>query len=160
MDAGGHSTLGALVDRIEFVHHALARSEIERLGPMMELVRATERVRLAHTFDVLAGHLLVHMRKEEVLVFPAVRDLERGVRAPFARLAPLLSAMREEHEAMTELLAELRAYTHGYAGADEPTDTGAVLAALRDFDADLERHVHLEDDVLFPRARALESTAE
>lgn len=164
MDAGGrhgeHATLVALVEHIEVVHHARARDDIARLGPMMDVVRGTALVRLAHTFDVIAGHLLVHMKKEEVLVFPVVRDLERGVRAPFARLAPLLAAMREEHEAMTELLAELRAFTAGYAGADEPTDVGAVLAGLRAFDSNLERHVQLEDELLFPRARAIDSAAQ
>lgn len=154
------ATLVALVEHIEAVHHALARTEIARLAPMMDLVRGTELVRLAHTFDVLAGHLLVHMKKEEMLVFPVVRDLERGERAPFARLAPLLAAMREEHEAMTELLAELRAFTGGYAGADEPTEVGAVLAGLRSFDEALERHVHLEDELLFPRARAVDAAAQ
>lgn len=162
MDAGGPfgGTLGALVDHIEVVHHGLAREEIARLGPMMNVVRGTELVRLAHAFDVIAGHLLVHMKKEEVLVFPVVRDLERGARAPYARLAPLLAAMREEHEAMTELFAELRAFTAGYAGADEPTDVGAVLAGLRSFDENLGHHVQLEDEHLFPRARAIDSAAQ
>jgi regulator of cell morphogenesis and NO signaling len=148
-----------LVDHIEATHHAFTRSELDRLGKLMTRVtraHAGTRPELHEVealFDELAEDLLEHMAKEERILFPHIRA-STGMPAAIARgLAAPISVMEVEHETCGGILARLREVTCGYT----PPETAcasyrALYSGLDALERDLHLHIHLEHDVLFPRA--------
>jgi regulator of cell morphogenesis and NO signaling len=115
-------------------------------------------------FEELADELASHMAKEEHILFPAIREMARARRrgqdtagAAFATLLHPIRVMEGEHARARQLLIDLRRDTQSYrapAGAD---DSGReCYRQLARFDEDLETHIHLENDVLFPRTLELE----
>jgi regulator of cell morphogenesis and NO signaling len=112
-------------------------------------------------FGAFARELAHHMEKEERILFPALRALEAEGRAEgfhCGSLASPLRVMRDDHAGAEEALQALRALTDGYAPPEWACGTyRSLLEGLRDLDADLAVHVRKEEDLLFPRALALEA---
>lgn len=163
-------TLRRLVDYIILTHHIFTSSELARLSLLLEKVRAKhepnhpELASVAHAFVKLEADLIPHMAKEENVLFPYLADLERASeigarrpRAPFGSVRNPVRMMMLEHDAAGDLLAQLRAVTGGFAA---PPDACASFNALYDglhyLERDLHQHIHLENNVLFPKAVALE----
>jgi regulator of cell morphogenesis and NO signaling len=156
--------LAELADHIETTHHAYLKGELPRLVEMADRVAAkhgwrdARLVRVSGAVHALAEEMISHMRKEEIILFPLVRQIERaGSAVPSAEeLAGPIRQMEAEHEGAGELTAELRQLTDGFTPDGEACNTHrALLAGLADFESDLHRHVHKENNVLFPRALAL-----
>jgi len=112
----------------------------------------------------LAEEIIFHLDKEERILFPYIQGLERSgtqKSSPhsgcFGSVANPIQAMIHEHEGAATLLSEMRAVTHGFVPWLEacPTTVG-LYHGLDAFERDLHRHVHLENNLLFPRAIALE----
>lgn len=161
VDAAGMS-LSALADHIERTHHAYLKDELPRLVEMAERVaykhggRDARLAQVAATVRTLAEEMFSHMHKEEKILFPLVRQIEAGVRGGFAAsVADPIRQMEAEHDdagRATELLREL---TEGFTPDAEACNTHrALLDGLARFEADLHRHVHKENNILFPRALA------
>jgi regulator of cell morphogenesis and NO signaling len=120
---------------------------------------------LATTLGALAEELQSHMVKEEMILFPAVKELEAAKqekRAPRSRF-PLgalhmpMSVMEQEHEAAGELLKRLRSLSSEYQLPDWACNTfRGLYSGLEDLEADLHVHIHLENNILFPRTAELE----
>jgi regulator of cell morphogenesis and NO signaling len=117
-------------------------------------------------FGDVARELLMHMQKEEQILFPFVEAMERAssgdgtVEPPFFQTVknPIHSMMKE-HDSAGELMRQIRAQSHGYkAPADACTSYQAAYQGLDEFERDLHLHVHLENNILFPRAVVLEAT--
>ncbi|MBS2018903.1 MAG: iron-sulfur cluster repair di-iron protein [Deltaproteobacteria bacterium] len=149
--------LSDLVSHIVERHHTFTRAELERLGPMLEKVarvhgeRHPEMIEVAALFRGFAADLMLHMQKEEVVLFPAIRQLVENER-PTSIAAPI-TCMRSEHERAGSELAQMRSLTHGYAAPSGACNTfRAVLEGLAELEADVHEHVHLENNVLFERA--------
>ena len=147
--------LSELVSHIVERHHTFTRAELDRLGPMLDKVarvhgeRHPEMVEVAALFRAFSADLMPHMRKEEAVLFPAIRQLEGGREAPLA--API-ACMRSEHEVAGSELARMRALTNGFSAPSGACNTfRAALAGLAELEADLHQHVHLENNVLFER---------
>ncbi len=112
----------------------------------------------------LAADLAPHMMKEEQILFPYIVALEEaalgGGRRPascFGSARNPIRMMMAEHEAAGEILRRLRAETAGYAlPADACASFQALYGGLQKLESDLHRHIHLENNVLFPRAIRLE----
>lgn len=142
-------------------HHAFLRSELPRLHAMADRVA---RVHGGHTpslvevfrvFVRLEAELAAHMMKEEQELFPAIARWSTGQAAPGPGTEPIAELVHE-HEDAGAALARLRELTHGYQPPPEACNTyRALFAGLQDLEEDMHRHVHLENSVLFPRARAL-----
>lgn len=157
--------LDALVDFVEQTHHAFARSEMGRLGPLAAKVRQAhgdahpEVQRVALLLDALRGELEPHMRKEEMVLFPLLRELAVAgddAAATAVDIGAPIHVMQRDHDAMGEVLADLRETTHGYATpGDACASFRALYEGLEALERDLHRHVHLENNVLFPRALAI-----
>ncbi len=153
-------SLVELINHIERVHHEFERAELARLAPMIHTLSGPAYRRVALLFDAIGADLLVHMVKEEMILFPLIQELERTRRTPSAAYGSLrqtLAAMDHDHAEFLALLGELRAAIHDVALTDP--DVGehrALRDGLRALEDDLLRHVHLEDDILFPRVIALE----
>ena len=155
--------LAELAGHIETTHHAYLKAELPRLVEMADRVAAKHGWRdarlpeLAGAVRTLAAEMTDHMRKEEVVLFPLVRQIEAGGADGFhcGSIANPIRQMEAEHEAAGQLTARLRELTDGFTpDADACNTHRALLAGLAEFESDLHRHVHKENNVLFPRALA------
>lgn len=159
-----------LIDHIVGRHHAYVR----RVAPILtqyldKLVRAhgerhPELARIAARFAVVHEELQRHMMKEEQVLFPYVRRIAE-LRAqgqtlppsPFGSVQNPIRLMEHEHRDAANELHLIRELTNGYAvPADGCATYSACFEELQAFERDLHRHVHLENNVLFPKAAALE----
>jgi regulator of cell morphogenesis and NO signaling len=166
VDAAAMS-LTALADHIERTHHESVKEELPILVEQADRVvlkhgtRDLRLMALAETVRELAEEMFQHMAKEEQVLFPLVRELEaNGHRAGqgAGTLARPIQQMEHEHAHAGDALARLRQLTDGFSPAPDACNTHrALLAGLARFEIDLHLHVHKENNVLFPRALALES---
>ncbi len=164
-------TLTALQQFILDTHHVFTRQELERLEKLVAKVYAAhgsrhpELARLQDLFLQLKEELLPHMLKEEQVLFPYVARLEEasqaGQPAPlvfFGTVKHPVRMMMIEHDSAGALLKELRATANDYtAPADACPSFRALYQALPEFEADLHQHIHLENNLHFPRAVELEA---
>jgi regulator of cell morphogenesis and NO signaling len=159
-----------LVRHIVLTHHAFVRNELPRLLPLAEKVAAKhgpthpEYFRVESNLRQLGSELIHHLAKEEMILFPYIEALEASrngtgsaPHACFATVESPIQAMLHEHEAAGALLEEMRAATNDFT---PPTDACPTLAGLlhgiNDFERDLHRHIHLENNLLFPLAIQME----
>lgn len=165
--------LGELIAHIVGTHHEYLKRE---LGPLGERVAKVERVYsarpgaidrvagLSEVFAGLASELLMHLRKEEMVLFPAIDSYERAALAkqpmpslPFGSVAHPIRMMEMEHESAGDALARLHEITRDFEEPEYACVTyKAMLGGLRELEQDLHMHIHLENNVLFPRAVQLE----
>jgi regulator of cell morphogenesis and NO signaling len=153
--------LGTLIGHILATYHAPLREELPRLESMAAKVAAVhggqepQLTRVAAIVTELSADLHAHMRKEEAVLFPAVEALEADT-AVAVRIDAPISAMEHEHDRAGALIEELRERTRGY---DPPEWACATVRALyhglAEFESAMHVHVHLENNVLFPRALRL-----
>ncbi|HZW08325.1 MAG TPA: iron-sulfur cluster repair di-iron protein [Phycisphaerales bacterium] len=163
------ATMTQLADHIEQTHHEYLRRELPRLTGLLRKVvgahgdRRPELAALQEVFAGFAEELADHMMKEERMLFPWIRRLEAG--APAAQLpgwsvAGPVACMMHEHDGAGDALARMRGYTDGFtAPADACGTFRALYAALGELERDMHRHVHKENNILFPRAIAAEVAA-
>ncbi|HEY3351410.1 MAG TPA: hemerythrin domain-containing protein [Thermoanaerobaculia bacterium] len=158
-------TLSALIGFILETHHAFTRDAIAALPSLAATVRGRHgevhpETRAVETLvQRLVDDLGPHLLKEEKILFPYVESLEGPARdaSCFGTVQNPIRMMMREHEAVGEILRELRAVTADYSvPPDACTSFQALYAGLKEFEADLHRHIQLENDVLFPGALALE----
>ena len=160
----------ALIDYILAKHHIFTASEIERLTPLMAKVATRhgehhpELSELQSVYGSLVDSLIPHMRKEESVLFPYIQQLESSHNANLSVPAPHFGTvqnpirmMMADHDADGERLQRMRKITGDYTLPDDacPSFT-ALYAGLQDLESDLHRHIHLENNVLFPAAALLE----
>jgi regulator of cell morphogenesis and NO signaling len=164
VDAAGMS-LKDLADHIEHTHHAYLKEELPRLAEMAERVACKHGHRdprlqeMATTVVGLTQEMFQHMHKEEAVLFPLVRQIEGGLRGGFASsIGDPIRCMEEEHDRAGRATERLRELTDGFTPEADACNTHrALLHGLARFEADLHRHVHKENNVMFPRALALVS---
>lgn len=159
-------TLTALADHIEQRHHAYLKAELPEMVEKADRVahkhswRDPRLVDVANAVRTFAMEMFEHMEKEEQVLFPIVRELERGDRAATDQcgtIANPIRAMEHEHDSAGNLVAQLRELTDGFTPVGECCNTHrALLSDLARLESDLHEHVHKENNVLFPRALALE----
>lgn len=154
-----------IVDR----HHAYARESLPTLLQFAEKVARVHGPRhpeLAEVFggvEELAGEMTRHMDEEEEVLFPRIRDLARHLRegaTPTSEdrsgIQDILPSLESDHERAGGLMARIRDLTSGFSPPPDACNTyRALFVNLERFEEDLHRHVHLENNVLFPRALAL-----
>lgn len=162
--------LNFLCDYIENTHHTYVRETLP------ELVAIAEKVEVAHGvnhpelaeiksgIDTLAAELSDHMLKEEKILFPYVRDLvlinsgNLQFQLPhFGKIDNPISMMESEHEAAGQILQEIRELSNNFSlPADACTSFKMLYTLIQEFEDDLHIHIHLENNVLFPKASALD----
>ena len=148
------SPIGELIDYILTKYHASLREEFPRLEAMARKVahvhgdKDPERLpRLVQAVLELKAELESHMLKEEGILFPMIRD-GRGTGAD----GPI-AVMVREHEEAGELLRLIRELTNNYTLPAEACNTWQALwRGLEALETDLHDHIHLENNILFPRA--------
>ncbi len=117
-------------------------------------------------FRVVGKELIMHMQKEEQILFPYIEKLEKsvngnGVLEPpfFQTVRNPIHAMMKEHDAAGDQVEQIRKLSLDYMSpAGACASYAALYQGLEEFEADLHLHVHLENNVLFPRAVEMEGT--
>jgi regulator of cell morphogenesis and NO signaling len=161
-------SLTELADRIERIHHAYLHTELPRLGKMVTKVAAVHGekeprlIQIKDIFLALSAELATHLMKEEQILFPMIRQLEASDTLPTfhcGTIANPIQRMEFEHDEAGTALAQLRQLTDDYTPPDWACNTyRALLDGLLTFEQDMHQHIHKENNVLFPRAIALEQT--
>lgn len=156
-------SLQHLIDHIIVTYHDPLREELPRLESMASKVshvhgnRAPYLAQVAAIVADLSSHLQLHMRKEELVLFPAIRRLEARFAPPDLRLEGATMAMEHEHDNAGAVLSELRVIADDYVTPKWACETfRALYHGLSELEATMYVHVHLENNILFPRALALE----
>ena len=164
------STLADLIGHIVETHHVFTKSEIERLRLLIDKVCGAhgqnhpELGTLRSLFETLSSELEPHMMKEERVLFPYLFQMENAVRynlpvetPPFGRVGNPVRMMMLEHDNAGQLLKELRQVTSDYTvPSDACVSYQTLYQALDEFENDLHQHIHLENNILFPRAVEME----
>ena len=164
--------LADLAAHIQSTHHRFVREEIARLQPLFDKVcrvhgaNHPELEDLQSTFAGLAAELTTHLMKEEMVLFPYVTRMEEAavahepaLPAPFGTVRNPVQMMMQEHDGAGEALRELRRGSLNYTAPDDACISYRELyRALGEFEADLHQHIHLENNILFPRAIAMENS--
>lgn len=168
------TTLENLINHIVVKHHTFTRLELARLNALLEKVCVAngeshrELWQIQALFVELAADLEIHMRKEEQVLFPFVIRMEAAVQQhvplfppPFGTVANPVRMMMAEHDRAGELLKEIRRLSANYTPhADACMSYQTLYAALEALEKDLHQHIHLENNILFPRAVAMEPKVE
>lgn len=159
-----------LVSYIIENHHAYVREAIPSLIAHTRKVsyvhgeRHPEIKKVADIFSIVADEMMSHMHKEERILFPYIvalfnssKDKTSIPHAPFGSVRNPIAMMEQEHESAGSLMHEIRELTKNYIAPDDACTTYCVtLQGLEEFEHDLHQHVHLENNILFPKAAKLE----
>jgi len=168
----GHS-LASLINHIVRKHHAYCWEECLRLEPLLAKVASKhgeshpELERVQALFMSLRNELSMHLMKEEQMLFPYIIRLEESAthksappRAPFGTVQNPVRMMVQEHDNAGHLIRGIRGLTQNFtAPKDACNSFRALYQGLEAFEADLHQHIHLENNLLFPRAVALDNGA-
>jgi regulator of cell morphogenesis and NO signaling len=159
-----------LADYIINQYHTYTKDMSLKLGGLTERVvkvhgeEHPETHKIAHLWYKLSGELAKHMQKEELLLFPYIKRLveakkERAMLKPpvFGSAYQLIQEMELEHESTGDCLAQIKVLSNGFIPPEDACNTYRVLYShLKEFDKNTRIHVHLENNILFPKTIQLE----
>ncbi|WP_299578041.1 iron-sulfur cluster repair di-iron protein [uncultured Sunxiuqinia sp.] len=162
-----------LVDLIQYIintHHSFVRETIPLLSRMLDKIeevhgeRHPEIIEVNAHFKESAGQLTMHMQKEEIVLFPLIEKLSQLKRetktitiSNNASVNNPINAMMQEHENEGARFEEIARLTQNYTIPQDACNTyRAAYETLHSFEKDLHRHIHLENNILFPKAALLE----
>lgn len=149
-----------LIDHIVNTHHAFLNQELPQIS---EDVKKILRVHGAHhgavlskvhkLFHTLKMELEEHLIKEEEILFPMIKEYEKNPSAAgLPRIRETVAEIESEHTAVGDILKELRSITEQYsAPGDACTTFRLTYQKLEELESDVFQHVHLENNILFPR---------
>ena len=163
--------LDVLADYIVKKHHSYVIQSIPVIFQYTQKVakvhgdRHPEAIEIASKFLIVVDELNRHMMKEENILFPFIKKLAEGKRnnsrvdaPPFGTIANPVRMMEMEHEDVGNVMEEINKLTKGFnPPADACTTFRVSYAKLKEFEDDLHQHIHLENNMLFPKAIALEN---
>ncbi|HSQ19633.1 MAG TPA: iron-sulfur cluster repair di-iron protein [Blastocatellia bacterium] len=163
-------SLAELIKHILDKHHVYTKDEMARLEALTTKVvgahgeNHSELLAVKTLLRQLVDDLTRHMFKEEQILFPFILGLEQSLLqnrpapfAPFGTVDNPIRMMTMEHDTAGEILRELRKLTSDYAvPADGCMSYQTLYQALEAFEQDLHQHIHLENNILFPKAIAME----
>ena len=162
-----------LTELINYVierHHSFTKTEVQRLGLLIDKVweehhsMHLELTQLRTQFHSLRSELEPHMLKEECVLFPYIRRMHQAIEdhhlistPPFRTVTNPVHMMTIEHDAADYLLQQMRRITSNYtAPPDACPSHKSLYEALENLEQDLHQHIHLENNILFPRAQEME----
>jgi regulator of cell morphogenesis and NO signaling len=166
-----NASLESLAAHIVSTHHEYVKKELPRLHGLATKVLAAhgpnhpELSELQQAFENLDNELTQHLRKEEMILFPYIAQLERALagggaqpHSCFGTVANPIAMMTMEHDSAGVLMAEIRQLSGNYTPPQDACPTyHAFYNGLKEFEQDLHQHIHLENNILFPRAIELET---
>ena len=166
-------SLAELIDHIVKTHHKFTRDEIARLQGLLQKVCSVhgqnhpELLAIRETFAGLGQELTLHLMKEENVLFPYIVRMEEAVLQndpvlppPFGTVQNPIRMMSQEHDGAGEALRSIRQASKEFSLPEDACISYRTLyQALQGFEADLHQHIHLENNILFPRAVEMEESA-
>lgn len=164
-------TLAELVEHIVSTHHVYVKQELPRLQQLLRKVVSVhgtahpELGSIQQVFQAMSAELSSHMMKEEHILFPYIVALENAVsnsrptpRPAFGTVSNPVHMMELEHDSAGTALKEIKTLSSNYEPPEGACFSYRTLyTALKEFESDLHQHIHLENNMLFPRAIAMES---
>jgi regulator of cell morphogenesis and NO signaling len=153
-----------LIDYIIQNHHEYVGEAIIQLQELLDKVCSVhgadyvELLEIRSTFNFLCEELLMHMHKEEIVLFPSIIKISQskllGQAHLGSELESLIRAMEDDHETAGNLMKSIRILTHQYTIPQGACPTlSMTYKKLEEFDQDLMQHVHVENNVLFERVK-------
>ncbi|HEU5146197.1 MAG TPA: DUF542 domain-containing protein [Chryseosolibacter sp.] len=163
----GRMTIDALANYIQSTHHkytdkklVLIKNNIERLLRENN-TNYFQLIKLKHTFEHLSTNLTIHMQQEEFLLFPYIKKMaKKGTLDThiFRSIQEPIMAMQNDHDDERKGFKTLLDITHHYATpASGDLAYKTTYAAIKELEHDMRIHMHLENNVLFPREIHLEN---
>jgi len=163
-------SLDFLVDYIVNNHHEFTRNKLPEIGKYAKKVakvhgdRHDELNEIYYEFTMLHTEIFNHLDKEERILFPYIKQLveaeKKGVKpeAPeFGEAANPIAMMEDEHDEAGTSMAKIRRLSNNFTPPEDACTTYRLLYQnLEGFEKDLHKHVHLENNILFPKAMKLE----
>jgi regulator of cell morphogenesis and NO signaling len=159
---------GALADHIVETHHTYLREVLPRLDVQFDKVvevhaeRHPELRQMQDVFRRQWAELVLHLVREEQVLFPFIKQLEARASLPRIYRGSVdypIRVMEHEHDSTGSALKSLRKLSGGFAAPPDACPTyRALLHGLAELEADLHRHIHKENNILFPKASALEAS--
>jgi regulator of cell morphogenesis and NO signaling len=159
-----------MADYIEKKHHRYVEDKIPEIKLYLDKIcrvhgdRHPELLEINELFNVSAGELAAHMKKEELILFPFIRKMTKAkqenskLEAPhFGTVENPIQMMMHEHTSEGERFRKIETLSNNYTPPEDACNTYRVaFALLKEFETDLHLHVHLENNILFPKALELE----
>ncbi len=163
--------LNFLVDHVLHTHHAYVKTSTPiLLEYTKKLARVhgpnhPELIELAEKFNEVANELESHMQKEEQVLFPYIKELcavtdeaKQSGSCSFGSIKNPIWMMENEHEAVGAILNDMRSMTNNYSLPEDACTTYKVtFLKLNEFEEDLHQHIHLENNIIFPKSILLEN---
>ena len=160
-----------LIDYIENTHHRYVEEKSSVLLPFLDKLckvhgeRHPELFEINELFKGCAGELAQHMKKEELILFPFIKKMENAIRTGKAIEAPHfgtvenpIEMMKDEHVTEGERFVKIAILTNNYTPPADACNTYKVtFSMLQEFEQDLHKHIHLENNILFPKAIEMQS---
>lgn len=164
-------SLSRLIQHIVRVHHNCVRQELPRLAEMASKLsakrgdREPQLTKIAELIESLRGEMYAHIQKEEQVLFPFISQMDQDsivayppAHACFRSVTHPIFMMEQEHESADHIVTEIIRLTNHFEPPSWACATHiALFSGLREFEEGLRQHVHLENDILFPRAIQLEA---
>lgn len=161
--------LDLLADYIEKTHHRYIDTKIPEISPYLKKVVSVhgkshpELFQVEQLFKESAEDLSGHLRKEELMLFPYIRQLVKaklsGGAKPVTKMgdvAEYIALMEDEHDAEGERFRTISKLTDNYNPPADACNTYRVtFSLLKEFEEDLHKHIHLENNILFPKSIAM-----
>jgi len=154
-------TMAELIQHILDKHHFY----VKQYGPT--IIEHLERVVLKHgdrypwmkevavKFKLLFDDLVTHMQREEIVLFPRIKKVESSspLNYPAEFISGPIAVMESEHEDAGRYMQQIRELTNNYQWPETACTTHRLsILELKEFEENLHQHVHLENNILFPRA--------
>jgi regulator of cell morphogenesis and NO signaling len=162
--------LNDLCDYIEKRHHTYVSENIPFLQQKLQKLcdvhgdNHPELFEVKELFDGAAGNLSEHMKKEELILFPYTRKMVKyekeglNAKGEFGEIVETIDLMNDEHQTEGERFEKISALTSSYNCPPDGCNTYKITyQTLKDFENDLHRHIHLENNILFKKALILET---
>jgi regulator of cell morphogenesis and NO signaling len=160
-----------LADYIEKRHHRYVEKQTAEIKPYLDKIcrvhgdRHPELFEIKDLFNECAGELAVHMKKEELMIFPLIRKMVKAqdhgetlVASHFGTIKNPIEMMMLEHTTEGDRFRRIAELSNDYTPPQDACNTYAVtFALLKEFEQDLHLHIHLENNILFPKSIELES---
>ncbi|MBL6447725.1 iron-sulfur cluster repair di-iron protein [Fulvivirga sp. 29W222] len=158
--------LDQLINHIENVHHTYVMENVPLLLEYSNKVakvhgdRHPETIEINRQLYALVDELLPHLNKEETILFPYILKLiKTNVKAGLSAVQYPIEEMMDEHDTAGEIMKTISELSMGYTPPASACATYRVLyQKLREFENDLHRHIHLENNILFPKALSVEQS--
>ncbi len=162
--------LDLMVDYIEKKHHRYVEEKSQEIKPYLDKICKVhgnahpELFEIQKAFNESVGELAMHMKREELVLFPYIKKLvnaksnnETLTRPPFGTVNNPIEKMMDEHSTEGERFREISELSNNYNPPSDACNTYKVTyALLKEFEEDLHLHIHLENNILFPKAINLE----